>query len=189
LLDFTCGALLDRVIFVCFKSFITYIHRVPQALTALFIDFLCTYRVNNGFIVLNEMDNVSSRCHNVLYFLYLAFNTIHWIESFMFQMNALEAIFSKDELGGVTKTICRRVSSFLGSREGAKYEDIDQLYAIRSDIVHGRIVASEKPLENLKQLHRLQSVSLWCMEKILNDKIYLKFKEKKERNAYLATLD
>ncbi len=168
-------------------STMTYIHEFENSRRAYTEEDLTI--IDNGFVALTEMDAVSPRCHNALYFLFLAYTTIHWIESFMFQMNTLEAIFSKDEPGGATKTICRRVSSFLGSREGAKYEDIAQLYATRSDIVHGRIVAYEEPLGNLKQLHRLQSVSLWCMKKILNDKIYLNFKEREKRNAYLTALD
>jgi hypothetical protein len=135
------------------------------------------------------MDAVSPRCHNALYFLYLAYTTIHWIESFMFQMSALEAIFSKDDPGGATKTICGRVSSFLGSKEGAKYEDLEDLYATRSDIAHGRIVLNEEPLENLRQLHRVQSVNLCCMKKILQDKVYLAFKDKETRDSYLAAFD
>ena len=59
----------------------------------------------------------------------------------------------------------------------------------RSDIVHGRIAVNEEPLENLKQLYKLQSVSLWCMKKILEDKVYLTFHDKGERDSYLAALD
>jgi hypothetical protein len=168
-------------------STMTYIHEFESS--------RCTYTdedlaiIDRGFVALTEMDAVSARCHNALYFLYLAFTSIHWIESFMFQMNALEAIFSKDEAGGATKTICGRVSSFLGSKEGATYEDLEDLYATRSDIVHGRIVVNEEPLENLKQLHKLQSVSLWCMKKILEGKVYLTFHDKGARDSYLAALD
>jgi hypothetical protein len=169
------------------ESTMTYIHEFENRRRAYKKEDLTI--IDNGYVALTEMYDVSPRCHNALYFLFLAFTTIHWIESFMFQMNTLEAIFSKDEPGGATRTICRRVSSFPGSRDGYKYEDLAQLYATRSDIVHGRIVAYEEPLGNLKQLHRLQSVSLFCMKRILNDKIYLNFKEREKRNAYLATLD
>lgn len=168
-------------------STMTYIHEFENSRHTYTEEDLAT--IDKGFVALTEMDAVSPRCHNALYFLFLGFTTIHWIESFMFQMTALEAVFSKDEPGGATKTICRRVSSFLGSKKGAQYEDLEGLYATRSDIVHGRIVVNEEPLENLKQLHNLQSVSLWCMKKILEDKVYLTFKDKGARDSYLAAFD
>jgi hypothetical protein len=144
--------------------------------------------IDHGFVNLTKMDKISNRCHNALYFLFLAYISIHWIESFMFLMNTLEAIFSKDRGGSATQTICTRVSSFLESRDKFKDEDINRLYGIRSGIVHGRIKANEKPLENLNDLYHLQSATIECLKKILSEKIYLKFKEA-ERDKYLSTLD
>jgi len=144
--------------------------------------------INNGFENLTEMDSISTRCHNALYFLYLGFHTIHWISSFMFLMSALESIFSKDKPGGATKTICTRVSSFLESMPSCGYDDIDHLYDIRSRIVHGSIIAKDKPGENLKELHHLQYVVIECMKKIIKEKVYLKFINKKTRDSYLGSL-
>jgi len=63
-------------------STMTYIHefeknRLPYSSKDLSV-------IDEGFMALSEMDKVSTRCHNALYFLFLAFHTIHWIESFMF---------------------------------------------------------------------------------------------------------
>lgn len=144
--------------------------------------------VEKGFKALGEMDEVSTRCHNALYFLFLAFHTTQWILSFMLLMNTIEAIFSKDKPGGATKTICTRLSSFLDSKPRCEYNDIDHLYDIRSRIVHGNIVASEEPGENLEQLFHLQYIVIECMKKILNDRIYLNFENKEKRDSYLSTL-
>jgi hypothetical protein len=168
-------------------STMTYIHELESRRLPYTEEDLAI--IDDGFVALTEMDAMSPRCHNALYFLHLAFTTIHWIESFMFQMNALEAIFSKDDPGGATRTICTRVSSFLGSKEEATYEDIEELYRTRSAIVHGRIEVNEEPLDNLKQLHHVESVSLWCMRKVLRDKAYLSFKDRETRDTYLALLD
>jgi len=168
-------------------STMTYIHefedeRLPYSKEDLFA-------IDTGFAALVEMDAVSTRCHNALYFLYLGFHTIHWIESFMFLMNSLEALFSKDKSGGATKAICTRVSSFLGFKSRCEYDDIEHLYDIRSRIVHGNIVANKEPGKNLKELHHLQFVVIECMEKILQEKVYLKFIDKKTRDSYLGTLN
>lgn len=145
--------------------------------------------IDNGFEGLTEMDNILTRCHNSLYFLYLGFHTIHWISSFMFLMSALESIFSKDKPGGATKTICTRVSSFLESKKRCEYDDLDHLYDIRSRIVHGNIIAKDKPGENLKELNHLQYIVIECIKKMIREKIYLNFTSKKSRDTYLGTLN
>ena len=42
--------------------------------------------IDGGFVALAEMDAVSVRCHNALYFLFLSFITTGWMESFLFQV-------------------------------------------------------------------------------------------------------
>jgi len=168
-------------------STMTYIHefenqRLPYSRDDIEI-------VDKGFQSLMEMDGVSTRTHNALYFHYLAFQTTHWIPSFMFLMNALEALFSKDKSGGATRTICTRVSSFLGSKSRCKYEDIENLYEIRSRIVHGNLVASKAPGENLKHLEQLRFIAIECMRKFLTEKAYLHFKDKKARDSYFSTFN
>ena len=169
------------------KETITYIHefendRLPYSRKSL-------NEIDNGFESLSEMDTISARCHNSLYFLYLGFHTTHWISSFMFLMSALESLFSKDKLGGATKTICTRVSSFLESRERCEYDDLDHLYDIRSRIVHGNIIAKDQPGENLKELNHLKYIVIECMKKLIEEKIYLNFMKKKSRDSYLGTLN
>ena len=169
------------------NSTMTYIHEFEKNSLPYSKENLLV--IDTGFQQLTEMDGISTRCHNALYFLYLGFHTTHWIESFIFLMNTLEAIFSKDKPGGATKTICTRVSSILKSKPECKYDDIYQLYNIRSRIVHGDIEAKEEPTENLKRLQHLQYVVLECIKKLLNENIYLKFKDKINRDSYLGTLN
>lgn len=169
------------------NSTMTYIHEFEDKRLQYSNEDLFT--IDAGFKALNEMDEISPRCHNALYFIYLGFHTTHWIESFMFLMNSLEALFSKDKSGGATKTICTRVSSFLDSKMRCEYDDIVHLYDIRSRIVHGNIVAKKEPDENLKELHHLQFVVIECMKRILLEKVYLKFIDKKTRDSYLGTLN
>jgi hypothetical protein len=169
------------------NSAMTYIHEFENKYVPYSKEDLLA--IDSGFKDLIKMDKVSTRCHNALYFLYLGFHTIHWISSFVFLMNTLEAIFSKDKSGGATKTICMRVSSFLGSKPRCKYKDIDHLYDIRSRIVHGNIAVQDKPSENLKELNNLQYITIECMKKLLQEKVYLQFADKETRDSYLGTLN
>ncbi|GAG13669.1 unnamed protein product, partial [marine sediment metagenome] len=103
-------------------------------------------------------------------------------------MNTLEALFSKDNSGGATKTVCTRASSFLESKPRCEYSDIYHLYDIRSRIVHGNIVVKDEPGGNLKELYHLQYITIECMKKFLEEKVYFKFTDKKTRDSYFATI-
>lgn len=148
-------------------------------------------QINIGFERLQEMDaisSVSNRTHNAIYFMYGAyFAAGHALYMFVLLFTVLESLFSKEEGGAATKTICKRVSSFLGSRPRCKYEDVERLYNIRSELVHGRRVASQSA-DNLADTHELEYVVSECMKKILADRIYLKYSDAAERDKYLDQL-
>jgi len=124
--------------------------------------------VNIGFERLQEMDAVSSvsnRTHNAIYFLYGSyFAAGHALYMFVLLFTVLEALFSKEGGGAATKTICKRVSSFLSSRPRCKHEDIERLYNIRSELVHGRRIASQSG-DNLADIHELEYVVCEYMKK------------------------
>lgn len=130
--------------------------------------------IDEGFLNLLKMDKISNRTHNALYFLYLGFFNSHWFAAFIFLMSALEALFSKEEKGEATKTICSRVSIFLDPNPKCKYEDIDSLYDIRSRMLHGNITVGDS-CSNLEILHHIEYVVTECMKKILDETIYLKY--------------
>ena len=81
------------------NDIMTYIHEFEEKFLPYSKDDL--KKIDEGFKALKDMYEVSTRCHNALYFLFLSFQTIHWISSFMFLMNTLEAIFSKDKSGRI----------------------------------------------------------------------------------------
>ncbi|MBI5204441.1 MAG: hypothetical protein HZA11_05940 [Nitrospirae bacterium] len=143
--------------------------------------------IDNGFSNLLKMDSISNRTHNALYFLYLGFFNSHFFAAFIFLMSALEALFSKEEKGEATKTICSRVSSFLNSKPKCTYKDVDLLYDIRSRMLHGNIKVSDS-YNNLETLHHLEYVVTECMKKILDEQIYLKYTETSEKESYYNTL-
>ncbi len=144
--------------------------------------------INNGFSNLLKMDAVSNRTHNALYFLYRGFFSKKWMDAFVFLMIAIESLFSKEEPGEATKTICSRVSKFLDSKPRCEYKNIQNLYNIRSQIVHGKIEANDKPRDDLTQLHDLEYVVTECMKKILDENLYLIYGNVQEKESYYNRL-
>ncbi len=130
----------------------------------------------------------SNRTHNAIFFLYAAyFNTAHALSFFALLFIVLEALFSKDQGGSATKTICERVSAFLERRERCTYPEIEKLYQIRSELVHGRRLASDAN-ENLAVAHELEFVVSECMKKILTDRLYCLYNDPTKREEYFETL-
>jgi hypothetical protein len=148
-------------------------------------------QVNAGFERLLEMDaidSVSNRTHNAIYFMYGAYFTAgHALYLFVLLFTVLEALFSKEEGGAATRTICERASSFLDSQPRCTYSDIERLYNIRSELVHGRRRASESG-ENLADAHELEFLVTECMKKMLAERIYVKYKDVAEKEKYFDQL-
>ena len=102
-------------------------------------------RVDAVYMAFRHAEHVSLRLKNAFFFVYLAFTTVHWMESFLFHMNALEALFSRDERGPATKTITKRVSSFLDDTTNWSEKTISDLYEVRSRITHGTQRCNRQP--------------------------------------------
>lgn len=142
--------------------------------------------INKGFLKMLEMDTISNRTHNALYFMYRGFCSEKMMDAFLLLMIALESLFSNEEHYGATKTICSRVSNFLDSKSGCMYNDIEELYVLRSNITHGRIVVSDEIKGKLQTLYKLQYVIIECMKKILNEDVYTIYKNVKDKENYFT---
>lgn len=144
--------------------------------------------VNGGFLNLLQMDAVSNRTHNAIYFMYRGFLSDKMIDSFVLLMCAIESLFSDERRTGATKTICSRVSSFLDNKPRCKYKDIYELYDLRSKIVHGKIAVEDDIKGKLKVLYDLQYVLIECMKKNLNKQIYNVYSDVQKKDRYFNDL-
>ncbi len=144
--------------------------------------------IDKGFSKLLQMDAISKRTHNAIYFMYRGFCAGKMIDSFLFLMCSIESLFSNEERFGATKTICSRVSKFLDYRSGYKYVDIEKLYDLRSKIVHGKVAVKDEIKGNLNTLYKLQYVLVECMKKMLNEEIYLIYSDIQNKECYFNDL-
>ncbi len=155
--------------------------------------------INEGFSKLLQMEAISNRTHNAIYFMYRGFCAGKMIDSFVLLMCAIESLFSNEyhnrkhsgatkKTAGITKTICSRVSKFLDNRLGYKYEDINELYALRSKIVHGRVKVKDEIKGQLNTLYKLQYVLVECMKKMLDEELYLIYHDVENKEDYFRNL-
>lgn len=146
-------------------------------------------QVDTGFQHLRKMDAVSPRTHNALYFVYRAFHTDKWIDSFLLLMSSLEALFSNDTSQAATRAITRRVSSLLGDGPRCTEADIRKLYHLRSDMTHGRVVVDDDAGKNLDQLGHLEYIVSRCFRELVNTGAYVHYEDKLRRDRFMGMLD
>ncbi|MGH8498035.1 MAG: hypothetical protein ACRERV_04395, partial [Methylococcales bacterium] len=136
-----------------------------------------------------EMNTVSNRTKNALYFAFRGMSAAKWIDAFLMYMSAIESLFSKDKPGGATETIKTRVASLLNSAMGVTKEDVGALYALRSNMVHGHIEINDDPHENLRELAKIQRLLNSCLNIFLERELYKHYASKTKRDNFMGTLN
>jgi hypothetical protein len=151
--------------------------------------------INKGFHSLIEIDRISRRTHNALYFIYRAFHSTKWMEAYILLMSSIESLFSKDKRGGATAAIATRVSSLLSNNPRCTKKNIEDLYEIRSRIIHGNIAgpdlneAKDDEKDNLANLDKLEYVTIECFKELVNSNRYKNFIDKETRDKFMGTLN
>lgn len=158
--------------------------------TTRVIEKLDLDRINEIFIKLIEMKEISPRTYNALFFLFKAYNSRKWLDAFVYHMMCLESLFSKEHKGDSERIICLRVSAFLYDKYGINYSDIQPLYELRSKLVHGSFAlnADTPPEENLTTLKKLEDIILNVFRAVLDENIYKLYKNMDDKEAYLNEL-
>lgn len=136
-----------------------------------------------------EMNKVSTRTKNALYFTFRGMSAAKWIDGFLMYMAAIESLFSKDMPGGATEIIKTRVASLLNSIAGVTKDDVEALYKLRSSMVHGRIEVNDDSKINLAELHKIERLLTSCLNIFLERELYKHYASKIERDKFMGTLN
>jgi hypothetical protein len=151
---------------------------------------LCAAR--DGFLDLLEMYRVSDRTKNALYFIWRGLCSRRHIDAYILLVCAIEALFSNETPDDVTKTLIKRIQRFLSGSKGFGGDQIKRIYKIRSNMVHGRIPHtakdSEQSKQNIKNLGKLESLVFACVKKMLDERIYLHYKDTDAKEKFLNDL-
>jgi len=148
--------------------------------------------VRDGFLNLLEMDGVSDRTKNALYFTWRGLCSRKHIDAYIFLVCAIEALFSNETPEDTTKILIKRTQKFLSGIKGFGGDQIKRIYKIRSDMVHGRIPHTDKDSEqakhNIENLGKMESLVFTCIKKMLDEKIYLRYKDIDTKEKFLNDL-
>lgn len=143
------------------------------------------------FPELKKMWKVSNRTRNAMHFLLKAYRSGYWADNFLANMVGLEALFSSDRRQGMTRTICDRVSGFLEEYENCEYDDIENLYNVRSQIAHGKLPFDDLGGRDKKTIAaaHAEMVIVTALKKIIDAKIYTKYESPMEIQEFWGQFD
>lgn len=149
--------------------------------------------IKTGFHKLKEMYAISARMKNAIFFLWQSFHIGKHVGVYVFLTCALEALFSGESRDKPTSILLNRISSFVEGDSRFSKTQIDKIYDVRSDMVHGRIKHTDKKeleerSKNLEKLAKLEALVFTCFRKFLDEEIYLKFNDEEEKESYLNNL-
>lgn len=121
---------------------------------------------------------INTRTSNASYFIGLAYRSRKWLEGLLFYVCALETLTSSsNQEKGMTKKFANRLNYFIGYEKAA----IEEIYNIRSELVHGRYLG-ESNEKNLEYYKIAEEICRSVFKKILiNNNILDAFNDDKER--------
>ena len=145
--------------------------------------------VVEGYKKLRSFYSINNRTKHAVQFLYLAYTSYHWMQAFVLFMIALETLLSPTDEIQITKTIIGRTRKLIGNPKICSKKIIDDLYQLRSDITHGRILADLSFRDHIKEVSRLQIIVLKAFEIILSKNYKKIYKTEQTKELFSQKLD
>lgn len=139
--------------------------------------------IKNVFNALSNFEMVAPRTKHAVNFLFLAYTSYYWMEVFIILMTTIETLVSPSDERQITKRIIKRVRGIINDPKICSGNKIKDLYDLRSNIVHGRILENNNFEEHKNDLNDLQLIVLTAFQKILSNdfKSIYKNEESKEK--------
>jgi len=135
-----------------------------------------------GYKKLKLFYNLSNRTKHSVQFFYLGYTSYHWMQAFALFMISLETLVSPTTEEQITKTIINRTRNLINNPKICSKNIINNLYQLRSDITHGRILIDLSFKDHINDMSRLQNMAIKAFEIVLslNFKKYYKNEQSKE---------
>lgn len=136
-----------------------------------------------------EMENTSPRTKNAFYFSMTAFRSQYWGDAYLYLVASQEALLSKDTEGKATQTFAKRTASLIRDEYPLSLKKLEDLYNIRSQMIHGKYVPESNSKDNLKTLNTMEMVHFATFRMFLKKQLYASFSEKTSRDLFLSKLN
>lgn len=126
--------------------------------------------IKEGYLKLQKFRLVSARTKHSIQFLYLSYISYYWMQAFMLYMTSLEILVSPDiKSDKITSIIINRILKLIPNESICSKNQLNKIYELRSDIIHGKIIADIELKQEMSKLVRLQKVVLLGFNNILKE--------------------
>lgn len=139
----------------------------------------------NAFNKLKQFWEVSDRARHSVQFLFLGYTTYYWMASFVLFVTSLETLVSPDIIGDISTYVKKRTVAFIKDTNVCSNNKMDNLYKLRSNIVHGRIRVKLDLDKEIKKIQQLQIIVLTFFKKLLEENFASIYKDEESKEAFL----
>ena len=137
---------------------------------------------------LKDFFNVSPRTAHAVNFLFLAYTSYYWMESYMLLMTALETLVSPDKIGTIVPEVTDRVVSLINDKNTCSKTKFSKIYSLRSDIIHGKILVNINFEKELPRLRQLQVITLKVFNILLHNDFKMIYKSENSKESFYNDL-
>lgn len=147
------------------------------------------HEIISGYKKLKSFYNLSNRTKYAVQFLYLAYTSHHWMQAFVLFMISLETLVSPPTEEKITKTIISRTRKLINNPKICSKKINNDLYKLRSDITHGRILVDLSFKDHITDVSKLQNIVLKTFEIVLSQNFRKNYKNEQSKEVFFQKLE
>ncbi len=144
--------------------------------------------IKTGFQKIKEFTNLSPRSKHAIDFLFLGYSSYYWMQVFILLMTSLETLILPEKIGGITTYVEKRTFAFLKDPIVCPEDKMRNLYGLRSDIIHGKILVDLDFTQEIVRLKELQMIVLTFFKKLLEQDFKSIFKNEISKETFFNNI-
>ena len=110
------------------------------------------------------------------------------MESYILFMTSLETLVSPSIEEGITSKIIKRTRKLINDSKICSKRNINNLYKLRSNIIHGRVLVDLSFKEHQDEMVKLQIIVLKVFEKILSNDFCTIYKNEESKEKFFESI-
>jgi len=143
----------------------------------------------NGYKRIKLLNTVSNRTKHAIQFLFLGYTSHYWMQAFVLFMTSLEALLSPPIEDQITTKIIKRTRGLINDTNLCSKRIMNQLYELRSDIIHGRILVGLSFKDHIYEMSKLQIIVLRAFEIILEKDFISIYQNEESKELFFQQLE
>lgn len=143
-------------------------------------------QIVDGYNKIKEFESIKGRTLHAINFLFLAYTSYYWMETFILFMTSIETLVSPSDERQITTRIIKRVRGLISDSNICSRKKIERLYKLRSNILHGRILENINFSEHKNELQYLQIIVLNAFQKILSEDFQSIYKNEESKEKFYS---